>query len=60
VPGRMRDPGPRVGAPRLDGEVRDAYDDWTIGDLRRRAAEVGIEGRSRMRKDDLIKALRSR
>ena len=56
----MRDPGPRVGAPRLDGEVRDAYDDWTISDLRRRAAEVGIEGRSRMRKDDLIKALRSR
>lgn len=35
------------------------YDDWTAEDLRKRAAEVGIEGRSKMRKDDLIKALRN-
>ncbi|MEU4383911.1 Rho termination factor N-terminal domain-containing protein [Promicromonospora sp. NPDC023805] len=35
------------------------YDDWTAEDLRKRAAEIGIEGRSKMRKDDLIKALRS-
>ncbi|GAB2478697.1 hypothetical protein GCM10027063_20320 [Promicromonospora xylanilytica] len=35
------------------------YDDWTVGDLRKRAAEIGIEGRSTMRKGDLIKALRS-
>ncbi|MEU4362892.1 Rho termination factor N-terminal domain-containing protein [Promicromonospora sp. NPDC023987] len=35
------------------------YDDWTVDDLRKRAAEIGIEGRSRMRKGDLIEALRS-
>ena len=35
------------------------YDDWTVDDLRKRAAEIGIEGRSRMRKGDLIDALRS-
>ncbi|MFD6142754.1 Rho termination factor N-terminal domain-containing protein [Promicromonospora sp. NPDC060271] len=35
------------------------YDDWTAEDLRKRAAEIGIEGRSKMRKGDLIKALRS-
>ena len=35
------------------------YDDWTVDKLRKRAAEIGIEGRSTMRKDDLIKALRS-
>lgn len=36
-----------------------AYDEWTVEDLRKRAAEIGIEGRSTMRKADLIKALRS-
>lgn len=35
-----------------------SYDDWTAADLRKRAAEIGIEGRSTMRKDELIKALR--
>jgi hypothetical protein len=35
------------------------YDDWKVQDLRKRAAEIGIEGRSTMRKGDLIKALRS-
>lgn len=35
------------------------YDDWTAEDLRKRAAEIGIEGRSKMRKGDLIKALRN-
>ncbi|PFG19988.1 Rho termination factor N-terminal domain-containing protein [Serinibacter salmoneus] len=36
-----------------------AYEDWTVSELRERAAELGIEGRSRMRKADLIDALRS-
>lgn len=36
-----------------------AYEDWTVDDLRRRAAEIGIEGRSRMRKGELVDALRS-
>jgi hypothetical protein len=36
-----------------------SYDDWTVDDLRKRAAEIGIDGRSTMRKSDLIQALRS-
>lgn len=36
-----------------------SYDDWTVADLRRRAAEIGIEGRSSMNKADLVRALRS-
>ncbi|MDM8085805.1 Rho termination factor N-terminal domain-containing protein [Cellulomonas cellasea] len=36
-----------------------SYDDWTVDDLRRRAAELGIAGRSTMRKDELVDALRS-
>lgn len=35
-----------------------AYEDWTKDDLYRRAQEIGIEGRSRMNKDELIRALR--
>jgi hypothetical protein len=35
------------------------YEDWNVTDLRRRAGEIGIEGRSRMKKDELIKALRN-
>ncbi len=35
------------------------YEDWTVADLRKRAAEIGIEGRSGMRKSQLIDALRS-
>ncbi|MFC5289111.1 Rho termination factor N-terminal domain-containing protein [Actinokineospora guangxiensis] len=35
-----------------------SYDDWTVEELRKRAAELDIEGRSSMAKDDLIKALR--
>lgn len=34
------------------------YEEWTKEDLERRAAEIGIEGRSEMTKDELIKALR--
>lgn len=34
------------------------YEDWTVDDLRDRARELEIEGRSSMSKDDLIAALR--
>jgi hypothetical protein len=34
------------------------YEEWTADDLRKRAAEIGIDGRSTMRKGELIKALR--
>ncbi|GEP35652.1 hypothetical protein NSZ01_34200 [Nocardioides szechwanensis] len=35
-----------------------SYDDWTVADLRKRAAELEIEGRSSMAKSELIDALR--
>lgn len=34
------------------------YDDWTVAELRSRAAEIDISGRSKMDKDELIDALR--
>ena len=36
-----------------------SYEDWTKDELERRAAEIGIEGRSKMSKDELIDALRN-
>lgn len=36
-----------------------AYEDWTVDDLQKRAAEIGIEGRSSMDKKELISALRN-
>jgi hypothetical protein len=36
-----------------------SYEDWNVDDLRDRAAELGIEGRSTMNKDDLVDALRN-
>ena len=35
-----------------------SYDDWSKSDLQKRAAEIGIEGRSKMSKAELVKALR--
>ena len=36
-----------------------SYDDWTVADLRKRAAELDIEGRSSMSKSELVDALRN-
>jgi hypothetical protein len=36
-----------------------SYEDWNKEDLEERAAEIGIEGRSKMSKDELVDALRN-
>lgn len=36
-----------------------SYEDWTKDDLSSRAAEIGIDGRSKMDKGELIDALRN-
>lgn len=41
------------------GGKSESYDDWKLTDLRKRASEIGIEGRSRMSKGELVKALRN-
>jgi hypothetical protein len=35
-----------------------SYEDWSKEDLVKRAKEIGIRGRSKMTKDELVKALR--
>jgi len=49
-------PGEEAG--RKGGEA-EPYEEWTVDELRRRAAEIGIEGRSGMDKEELIDALRN-
>lgn len=36
------------------------YEDWSVDELRDRARDLDVEGRSNMNKGELIKALRSR
>ena len=36
-----------------------SYEDWTKQDLQKRASEIGIDGRSKMNKGELVKALRN-
>jgi Rho termination factor, N-terminal domain len=36
-----------------------SYEDWSKQDLQKRAAEIGIEGRSKMNKGELVNALRN-
>lgn len=36
-----------------------SYEQWSVEDLHRRAAELDVEGRSTMGKDELIEALRA-
>ena len=46
------------GSPGKEGGKASSYDDQTKEQLQKRAAEIGIEGRSKMSKGELIKALR--
>ena len=41
------------------GSESGSYDDWTVAELRKRAAELEIRGRSSMKRAQLIKALRN-
>lgn len=43
---------------RKGGRSQD-YEDWSLDELRKRASEIGVEGRSKMDKDELIDALRN-
>ena len=36
-----------------------SYEDWSKRDLEKRAAEIGIDGRSKMTKGELVNALRN-
>ena len=41
------------------GGTSPAYEEWTVDELRERARELDVKGRSRMNKADLIDALRT-
>ena len=47
------------GNPSEKGGRSESYEDWNKDELEERAAEIGIEGRSGMNKDELIDALRN-
>ena len=47
------------GNPSKKGGKASRYEDQTKDQLMKRAADVGIEGRSKMSKDELISALRN-
>jgi len=41
------------------GGKADKYEEWSKDDLQKKAKQVGIEGRSKMNKGELAKALRN-
>lgn len=58
---RIANAGARSGRKKVaeKGGSSGSYDDWKVADLRRRASEIGIDGRSSMSKAELVRALRS-
>lgn len=42
------------------GGTSPTYEEWTVDELHERAREIGIEGRSKMDKQELIDQLRDR
>jgi hypothetical protein len=48
----------RKSAARKGGKAG-SYEDWSKEDLQKRAAEIGIDGRSKMSKGELVDALRN-
>ena len=36
-----------------------SYDDWTVGDLKKRAKELGLSGYSKLTKSELVDRLRN-
>jgi hypothetical protein len=40
------------------GGASESYEEWTVDELRKRAAELDVEGRSTMNKSTLVDALR--
>jgi hypothetical protein len=47
------------GKPSRKGGKASSYEDQSVEQLRKRAADIGIEGRSKMNKSELIDALRN-
>lgn len=41
------------------GGASGSYEDETVAELRKRAAEIGIDGHSKMKKSELVTALRN-
>jgi len=63
IGGNAGTPGPASAAQATSPSAATAarssdYESWSVDDLRHRAAELDISGRSTMRKDELIAALR--
>jgi hypothetical protein len=57
---RIANAGARSGRKKVaaTGGSSGSYDDWTLAQLRKRAGELDIEGRSSMNKSQLVDALR--
>jgi hypothetical protein len=55
---RIANAGSRSSTGRKGGHAS-SYEDRSVGELRKKARQIGIEGRSKMNKKELISALRN-